>query len=102
MLWRLPAAQLSGLIRSREVSAREAVQAALERLDDVNGIINAVVDYSPEEALTAADFIDARLSDGEEVGALAGVPVTVKVNVDQAGHATSQWPDPDRGHLVAG
>ena len=90
MLWRLPAAQLSGLIRSREVSAREAVQAALERLDDVNGIINAVVDYSPEEALTAADVIDARLSDGEEVGALAGVPVTVKVNVDQAGHATTE------------
>ena len=90
MLWRLPATQLAGLIRSREISARDAVQAALERLDDVNDRINAVVDYSPAEALTAADVIDARLKDGEEVGALAGVPVTVKVNVDWAGHATTE------------
>jgi Asp-tRNA(Asn)/Glu-tRNA(Gln) amidotransferase A subunit family amidase len=34
MLWQLPATQLAGLIRSREISAREAVQAALERLND--------------------------------------------------------------------
>jgi amidase len=90
MLWRLPATQLAGLIRSRKVSAREAVQAALDRLDDVNGRINAVVDCSPVEALTAADVIDARLKGGEEVGPLAGAPVTVKVNVDQAGHATTE------------
>ena len=89
-LWELPATQLAGLIRSREVSAREAVNAALDRLDDVNGTINAVVDYRPAEALTAADVIDARLRDGEEVGALAGVPVTVKVNVDQAGYPTTE------------
>jgi amidase len=85
MLWRLPATQLAGLIRSRKISARDAVQAALERLDDVNGRVNAVVDCSPAQALTAADVIDARLKDGEDVGALAGVPVTVKVNVDWRG-----------------
>ena len=64
MLWQLPATQLAGLIRSREISAREAVQAALDRLNDVNDAINAVVDHRPEEALTAADVIDARLRDG--------------------------------------
>ena len=89
-LWELPAIQLAGLIRSREISAREAVQAALDRLNDVNDTINAVVDYRPEEALMAADVIDARLRDGGEVGVLAGVPVTVKVNVDQAGYATTE------------
>jgi len=67
MLWQLPATQLAGLIRSREISAREAVQAALDRLNDVNDAINAVVDYRPEEALKAADVIDARLRDGGEV-----------------------------------
>src|SRR5882762_4849297 len=90
MLWQLPATQLAGLIRSREISAREAVQAALDRLNDVNDTINAVVDHRPEEALTAADVIDARLRDGGEVGVLAGVPVTVKVTVDQAGYATTE------------
>ena len=90
MLWRLPATQLAGLIRSPRISSGEAVQAALGRLYDVNGSINAVVDCCPAEALTAADVIDARLRDGEDVGALAGVPVTVKVNVDRAGHATTE------------
>src|ERR1700686_646566 len=90
VLWRLPATQLAGLIRSRRISARDAVHAALDRLDDVNGPINAVVDCSSAEALTAADVIDARLKDGEEVGPLAGVPLTVKVNVDWAGHATTE------------
>ena len=79
-----------GSIRSREISARGAVQAALDRLNDVNDTINAVVDHRPEEALMAADVIDARLRDGGEVGVLAGVPVTVKVNVDQAGDATTE------------
>jgi amidase len=90
MLWRLPATQLASLIGSRKVSAREAVQAALDRLDDVNGHINAVVDCSPAEALTAAGVIDAGLKEGEEVGPVAGVPVTVKVNVDWAGYATTE------------
>ena len=89
-LWQLPATELADLVRLREISAREAVQAALDRLDDVNGTINAVVEQRPAEALAAADAIDARLRDGGEVGALAGVPVTVKINVDQAGYATSE------------
>lgn len=98
-LWQLPATELAGLVRSREISAREAVQAALDRLNDVNGTINAVVDHRPEDALAAADVIDARLSDGE-VGALAGVPVTVKINVDQAGYGTTEGVTLQRG-LVA-
>jgi amidase len=78
------------LVHSRKISAREAVQAALDRLDDVNGAINAVVDHRPADALAAADGIDARLRDSDDVCALAGVPVTVKVNVDQAGYATTE------------
>ena len=88
-LWQLPATELATLIRSGHVSAREAVQAALDRLDDVNDAVNAVVDYRPAEALSAADAIDAQLSDGH-AGPLAGVPVTVKTNVDQAGFATTE------------
>ncbi|WP_255364650.1 amidase family protein, partial [Mycobacterium sp. 1165196.3] len=88
-LWQLPATELASLVRSREVSAREVVEAALDRLDDVNGAINAVVDHHRDEALAAAAMIDERLRRGDEVGPLAGVPVTVKINVDQAGYATT-------------
>ncbi len=88
-LWRLSAADLAARVRSREVSAREAARAALDRLDAVNPTVNAVVDHRPEAVLAEADALDARLGRGEDPGPLAGVPVTVKVNIDQRGFATT-------------
>lgn len=88
-IWRLSATELSGLIKARQLSAREATRAALDRLDAVNPAINAVIDHRPEDALAQADAVDAALSRGDDIGALAGVPVTVKVNVDQQGFATT-------------
>ena len=88
-LWRLPAANLASLIRDRKVSAKEAASAALARLDAVNSSINAVVDHRPEDVLAQADAIDAAIGRNEDLGPLAGVPVTVKVNIDQTGFATT-------------
>jgi amidase len=88
-LWRLSATDLASQIRARQVSARQAAEAALARLDAVNPAINAVIDHRPDEVLAQADAIDRRISGGEAVGPLAGVPVTVKVNIDQAGYATT-------------
>ena len=53
-LWRLSAAEMASLIRSKKVSAREAATAALARLDAVNPKINAVVDHRPEDVLAQA------------------------------------------------
>ncbi|MNK27843.1 Acylamidase [compost metagenome] len=88
-LWRLSAVELAALVRKREVSAVEAAQSALARLDAVNPAINAVVDHRPDTVLAQAAEVDAALARGEAPGLLAGVPVTVKVNVDQAGFATT-------------
>lgn len=88
-LWRLSAVQLSRAVRTRDMSASEVTQAHLDRLHAVNRAINAVVQECPEEALLAAAALDARIAAGEDPGPLAGVPVTIKVNVDQAGHATT-------------
>jgi amidase len=88
-LWRLSAADLAALIKSKKVSAKEAAQAALARLDAVNPKINAVVDHRPADVLAQAAGIDAAIARGEDAGPLAGVPITVKVNVDQAGFATT-------------
>ena len=88
-LWRLPAAELAALIRSKKVSAKEAAFAALTRLDAVNPSINAVVDHRPDEVLAQAGAIDAAIARHEDVGALAGVPVTIKANIDQRGFATT-------------
>ena len=88
-LWRLSATQLAERVRARAVSAREAARAALDRLDQVNPRVNAVVDHRPEEVLAQAAGVDQAIARGEDAGPLAGVPVTVKTNVDQAGYATS-------------
>jgi amidase len=88
-LWRLSAAELASLVKSKQVSAKEAASANLARLDAVNPKLNAVIDHRPEEVLKQAAEIDARIARGEDVGALAGVPVTVKVNIDQEGFATT-------------
>jgi amidase len=88
-LWRLSAADLAARIASKQVSAREAAISALGRLDAVNPQINAVVDHRPDDVLRQADAVDATIARGERLGPLAGVPVTIKVNVDQVGFATT-------------
>src|SRR6202453_216010 len=88
-LCRLPATELAQLVRTRKPSAREASEAALQRLDAVNPKINAVVAHRPNQVLEQADRIDQMVARGEDPGSLAGVPVTVKINTDQAGFATT-------------
>jgi amidase len=88
-LWRLSATELAGLVRKREVSAREAAESALQRLDAVNPRLNAVVAHRPDHVRAQADAIDRAIARGEDPGPLAGVPVTIKVNADVAGYATT-------------
>jgi amidase len=88
-LWRWDAADLARAIRAREISSREAVEGCLARIEAVNPRINAIVDLMADEALTAADRADAAVKQGDELGALHGVPVTLKINVDVAGRPTT-------------
>ena len=88
-LWEETAQTIALKIQRREVSAEEVTQSALDRLAQVNPSINAVVDCFDQEALNEAQKIDTKLNSGEPVGILAGVPVTIKVNVDQIGRATT-------------
>ncbi len=88
-IWQLSATALAAAIRARDISARAAAEAALARLDAVNPLINAVVDHRPVDVLAQADTIDAAIAAGDDPGPLAGVPITIKVNTDQAGYATT-------------
>ncbi|HKR71813.1 MAG TPA: amidase [Streptosporangiaceae bacterium] len=89
-LWRKGAVELATMIRNREVSSREVVQAHLDRVDAVNQDVNAIVRLLPDLALAAADAADKMVADGSELGALHGVPCTVKENIDLAGTPTTQ------------
>jgi amidase len=87
-LWRLDGTALAALLRAGKVSAREAVSAHLERLHAVNPRLNAVVRTLDDQALAEADAADRALRAGEKIGSLHGLPVTTKVNSDQAGLPT--------------
>jgi amidase len=88
-IWRWSARALAEAIRTRSVSSRETVEAILQRLDAVNPAINAVVHTLHADALAAADAADAAVKRGGPIGPLHGVPVTIKVNTDQQGCATT-------------
>jgi len=89
-LWQMSAVSLAAMIRDGETTSREVVDAHLERIGLVNDAVNAVVEVRPDEARRDADAADAARRDGRPLGALHGVPFTVKTNLDVAGYATTE------------
>lgn len=81
----LSARRIAQAVATGEMSAREVTQAALERIEAVEQHLNALSECMPESALAAADAVDAARARGDALGPLAGVPITTKNNVDQAG-----------------
>ncbi|SDC23916.1 amidase [Geodermatophilus telluris] len=75
-----PATELAALVRKREVSARELLEAHLARIERVDPQVNAIVTLDAEGARAAADAADAALAAGEEVGPLHGLPAAHKDN----------------------
>lgn len=88
-LWTWDATRLADAIRRREVSSTEATESVLGRIAARNPQLNAIVDDLSDLARTEAAAADAATARGDELGALHGVPVTVKVNIDYAGRATT-------------
>lgn len=88
-LWKLSAQTIVSMVKSGDISAREVTKSHLDRLVGVNPALNAVVQVCKKDALAAAENVDKKRVDGKPLGILAGVPVTVKVNIDQAGYATT-------------
>ncbi len=70
--------RIADAVRSKQLSAREAVDEALRRIDARNPALNAFVYVDAKGAREAAAGIDAAISRGEDPGPLAGVPIGVK------------------------
>ena len=85
----LPAVELARLIREREVSALEVMQAHLDQIERTNPRINAIVTLLPERALDSAREMDARLARGDDPGPLGGLPVAHKDLVETKGIRTT-------------
>ena len=83
------AIKLAELIRTKEVSPVEVVQAHLDRIAAVNPKINAIITLA-DGALKAAKAAEAAVLAGDELGPLHGVPFTVKDSIDTADVATQR------------
>src|SRR5512140_2517866 len=81
----LPAIELAAQIAHGTITAREAVDGYIARIEQVNGALNAAVVKRYDEARTEADAIDQRRARGEALPPLAGVPITVKECLDLSG-----------------
>ncbi|HEY8547248.1 MAG TPA: amidase, partial [Acidimicrobiales bacterium] len=81
--------RLADQVSRREVSAREVVSAALDRIERYDPKLGSFVAVDGEAALAEAAAIDERLARGEDVGPLAGVPIGVKDLEDAAGFVTT-------------
>jgi len=79
------ATALARAIRAKEVSSEEVVNAYLQRIEEVNPKLNAVVQLTADAARAQAREADAALARGHVKGLLHGVPVTVKDNIETAG-----------------
>ena len=77
-------------IRAKKFSSVELVQAYLNRIEEVNPWLNAVVRTTAESAILQARNADAMLMQGKVLGPLHGIPMTVKDSLNTAG-VTTTW-----------
>ncbi len=82
-------ADLARSVRTREISARELTQGALDRIERLDPTYNAFVAVDGEQALAEADGVDARIADGADPGPLAGIPLGVKDLQNAVGYRTT-------------
>ena len=98
---------MAKLIAARELSSAEAVQAALARLEKIEGKLNAFITVLREQAPAEAKKADQEITGGNYRGPLHGVPVTIKDMFETAGVLTTggskilaDWVPTTDSHLV--
>jgi len=103
-----PAEALAALVRQRQLSPVELMEATLARIAEVNPRLNAFVQLDAERGLAEARQQEARLARGEDLGPLGGLPFGVKELENAEGFRTTagsrayadRWADGDDVHVA--
>ncbi len=80
-MYKLTAHEIRDMIKNKEISSVEATKAVLKRIDEVEDKVGSYVTVLSEEAIKSAVAVDEKIAKGENVGALAGVPMALKDNM---------------------
>ncbi len=81
--------KIHDLLTSKQISCKELTEKYLKSIESDNGELNAYVNVTADEAFAQAEKVDAKLSKGEDIGLLEGVPMTVKDNISTKGVETT-------------
>jgi amidase len=84
-----PATEQLAALRAGQISSAELLELYLSRINKHNGALNAIVTTDVDAALNAARAADAARSRGERLGALHGLPITIKDSYETAGLRTA-------------
>ncbi len=95
----MSATEIVAKIRNKEVTSYEVVSAYLQQIEKQNGIFNAVVLVDKENALRQATLADEAIKNGNHLGKLHGVPITIKDNYMTQGLTTTSGYEPLRNHI---
>ena len=85
----LTIAEAGPLLRDRQISPVELVQAYLDRIEAVDGLLHSYVTLLPERALAQAAEAESEIANGNYRGPLHGIPIGLKDLYDTAGILTT-------------
>ncbi len=85
------ATELAAGIRTKEWSSRELLDLYLDRIDRLNGPVNAVVTLDADRARDAADAADAALARGDDARSTARAPDHDQGRDRDRGHPVDRW-----------
>ena len=81
--------KIHNMLSSRQISCKELTEKYLEQIESANKELNAYVNVTADTALLQAEKVDKKIFEGEEIGLLEGVPMTLKDNLSTKGIETT-------------
>lgn len=98
----IPSARaIAAQIRKKKISPVEVARLHLDRIERLNPGLNAFVDWKPEAVLAQARAAEKAIVQGEEVGLLHGVPLSIKSSIDVASHRCEAGTRLRAGYIAA-
>src|SRR5438552_412941 len=97
----LSAAQIAAAVSKGELSAENVANEHFSRIEKLDGTVKAFLAVTKDLALSQARAVDAKRKKGEKLGALAGVPVALKDNIQLKGVETTCASKILKGHIAA-
>ncbi|BCH29884.1 amidase [Mesorhizobium sp. L-8-10] len=88
------------MFKRGDLSPVEVVRDSLDRIDEINPVINAIYEVDREGALLAAAASERRWRAGAPIGPLDGIPITVKDALATKGMVTYRGSAADPGHVA--